>query len=125
MIIRLPFPAPELFPNRANGKHWGGRNYIKAKQKSDAYYSTLKAGTFEDKGGNIPISLLFMTPDKRKRDADNMLAASKSLIDGVAQALNVDDSRFKPILVDWVHGDPKVGALVVAVGVQIVSGVAL
>jgi hypothetical protein len=93
--------------------------------KSFAYYSTLKAGVFEDKGGNIPISLLFMTPDKRKRDADNMLAASKSLLDGVAQALKVDDSRFKPILVDWVHGEPKVGALVVAVGVQIVSGVAL
>ena len=125
MIIRLPFPAPELFPNRASGRHWGGRNYIKAKQKLDAFCATKSAGVFDDKGGNIPLSLLFMTPDKRKRDADNMLAASKALLDGVAQALGVDDTRFKPILVDWVEGEKRVGALVVAVGVQIVSGVAL
>jgi len=53
-----------------------------------------------------------------------MLAASKALLDGMAQALGVDDSRFKPILVDWVQG-PKGGALMAAVGIQIISGVNL
>ena len=65
-----------------------------------------------------------MAPDRRHRDLDNLLAASKPIIDGMAQALGVDDSRFKPILVDCVYtgGD---GALVAAVGISIVSGVSL
>jgi hypothetical protein len=53
-----------------------------------------------------------------------MLAASKALLDGMAYALGVDDSRFRPILVDWQHG-PKGGALVAAVGVEIRSGMNL
>lgn len=125
LVVRLPFPAAELFPNRAKGRHWGGLSAVRAKQKSDAFYATKAAGVFEDKGGNIPLSLLYMTPDKRKRDLDGLLAASKNLLDGMAQALGVDDSRFKPILVDWVQGEKKVGALVAAVGVSIVSGVSL
>jgi crossover junction endodeoxyribonuclease RusA len=124
MIIKLPFPAKELFPNKKNGKHWGATVAIKNNQKKHGYYVTRAAGTFEDKGGNIPLSLLYLTPDKRHRDCDNMLAASKALLDGVAAALGVDDKRFKPILIDWVLG-PKEGGLIVAVGVQIKSGLSL
>ena len=125
MIIRLPFPAAELFPNRKNGKHWGATNWIKAQQIDAGYFATKAAGSFKDRDGYIPLSLLYLTPDKRHRDCDNMLAASKALLDGLASALGVDDKRFKPILVDWAHGPDKVGALIVAVGVQISSGVNL
>lgn len=130
MIIRLPFPAAELFPNRKNGKHWGATNDAKECQKWDAFIATkaasntnpLALGKFQD-GQNIPLLLLYLTPDKRHRDCDNMLAASKALLDGVALALGIDDKRFKPITVDWAHGPDKVGALIVAVGVTMVSGV--
>jgi crossover junction endodeoxyribonuclease RusA len=127
VIIRLPFPARELFPNRKNGKHWTTTNAVKDAQKNAAYMLTKEAmqtAKAQWPEGNIPLSLVYLTPDKRKRDADNMLAASKALLDGMAQALGVDDSRFKPILVDWVLG-PKEGALVAAVGISIVSGVSL
>jgi len=118
IVIRLPFPHASLFPNRKNGHHWSKTNDIKESQKSHAYYATKGAGSFVAPDGDIPISLLFLTPDKRKRDADNMLAASKALIDGMAAALGVDDSRFRPVLVDWCKGPDKVGALIVGVGVQ-------
>lgn len=128
MIIKLPFPAAELFPNRKNGKHWTSTVYFKEAQKTESYALTLeainKSGHKEWPEGSIPLSLIYLTPDKRKRDIDNMLAASKALLDGMAQALGVDDSRFKPILVDWVQG-PKGGALMAAVGISIVSGVSL
>lgn len=127
MIIKLPFPAPELFPNRKNGKHWTVTSTVKTAQKDAAYLLTKQAmhtTKSEFPEGSIPLSLVYLTPDKRKRDADNMLAASKALLDGMAQALGVDDSRFKPILVDWVQG-PKGGALIAAVGIQIVSGVSI
>ena len=125
MIIKLPFPAAELFPNRKNGKHWAVTSAIRQAQKDAAYWSTKASGAFECQSVYIPLSLLFVAPDKRHRDCDNMLAAAKALLDGVALALGVDDSRFKPVLVDWVHGTDKQGALVVAVGVQIQSGVNL
>ena len=123
IVIRLPYPAPELFPNRKNGTHYRATSAIKQKQNSDAYFATKAAGAYVAPDGYIPITCLFLAPDNRRRDGDNMLAAAKALLDGMAQALGVDDSRFKPISVDWARGPDKVGALIVGVGVQIVSAV--
>lgn len=83
----------------------------------------MAAGPFTPPDGYIPLSLLYLTPDKRHRDCDNMLAASKALLDGVALAMGIDDKRFKPVMVDWAHGPDKVGALIVAVGVEMVQAV--
>jgi len=37
--------------------------------------------------------------------------------------LGIDDSRFRPVLVDWVRGPDKVGALIAGVGVQMTLAV--
>ena len=123
IVIRLPFPHASLFPNRRNGTHYRTTSAIKNKQRADAYSLTKAAGTYTAPDGYIPITCLFLAPDGRRRDGDNMLAAAKALLDGMAQALGVDDSRFKPIFVDWARGPDKVGALIVGVGVSIVSAV--
>jgi len=121
VIIRLPFPSASLFPNRLRGSF---RKTIDAKQtqRDAGFYAAMEAQKSLDSlgGGYIPLSLLFLMPDKRHRDTDNMLAASKWLLDGVAKGLGIDDKQFRPILVDWTHGS-KPGALIVAVGVTIVS----
>jgi crossover junction endodeoxyribonuclease RusA len=41
------------------------------------------------------VGLVFVPPDKRHRDADNMLAAMKAGLDGLADVLGVDDSRWR------------------------------
>jgi crossover junction endodeoxyribonuclease RusA len=41
------------------------------------------------------VRLQFFKPDKRARDWDNMLAAMKSGLDGLADAMGVDDSRWR------------------------------
>jgi crossover junction endodeoxyribonuclease RusA len=119
MIIHLPFPDATLFPNRIRGSF---RKTVAAKQAArDAGHMLARlSGTMKGREGFIPLSLLFLTPDKRHRDTDNMLAASKWLLDGVAAGLGINDKQFKPILVDWAHGH-KPGALIAAVGVTIVS----
>lgn len=128
LIVRLPFPAPEMMPNRKNGKHWTATKKIKDDQKFAATLCTKAALTLSGGGefgdGYIPLSLVYIQRDKRHRDLDNLLAASKHILDGMAQALGIDDKRFKPILVDAVQrcGDD---ALIAAVGVAIVSGVSL
>lgn len=119
IIIRLPFPDPSLFPNRRNGQHWGATAAVKTAARDGAYYATKQAmKDYKPQEGPIPLSLLFLTPDRRRRDTDGMLSAAKHGLDGVAAALGIDDSRFSPILVDRALG-PKGGALIVAVGVQI------
>ena len=120
MIIRLPWPDSALMPNRKNGKHWGASLDAKVNALEYAYMATKAAGTFTPGDGAIPISILFLEPDKRRRDLDNLLASMKPAIDGIAKALNVDDHRFSPILLDRATG-PKYGAVVVAVGVTIQS----
>jgi crossover junction endodeoxyribonuclease RusA len=119
MIIKLPFPDASLFPNRMRGSFHNSTD-AKQKQRDAAFYITKAAGAYKPESGHIPLSLLFVMPDKRNRDCDNMLAASKWLLDGMAKALGIDDKRFKPLLVDWVHGSAP-GALIAAVGVSIVS----
>ncbi len=125
LIIKLPFPDAALFPNRKNGKHWTSTASKKVAQKLEGFVLTKqtmqKAGP-QEWPEHIPLSLMYVTPDKRHRDMDNCLAASKALLDGMADALGVNDKRFKPILVDWVYGGGE-GALIAAVGVSIVSGV--
>lgn len=124
LIVKLPFPDSRLSPNRKNGKHWTSTVGIKNAQKEHAAWLTKEAirlaGPQDWGQGNIPVSLLFLCPDKRARDLDNLLAASKALLDAVAQELGVDDRRFKPLLLDSVLG-PKEGGLIAAVGVHIES----
>lgn len=118
ITITLPWPDPALSPNRKNGKHWAAVHALKNRAKTDAHYLTMAAVV--DQGlpefaPQIPLTLTFHTPDRRARDADNLLAASKPLLDGMAGALGVDDSRFEPIVIRRVVGT-RPGALVVEVG---------
>lgn len=48
--------------------------------------------------GDAPIALhiTFYPPDKRRRDRDNAQASLKHHLDGIADALGVDDYRFRP-----------------------------
>lgn len=125
MIVKLPFPASALFPNRRLGQHWAKTNVSKVWAKDYAFYATKAViGTYVPKDGPIALSVVFCPPDKRRRDADGMLSALKHALDGVALALGIDDSRFRPILID-VGPVAKNGCVIVAVGVQIVQGIEL
>lgn len=50
---------------------------------------------------NIPIKVIFNTPTRRRLDLDNALAAIKGELDGIADCIGVDDSLFRPILIDY------------------------
>jgi crossover junction endodeoxyribonuclease RusA len=42
------------------------------------------------------MTITFHPPDKRHRDRDNMIASCKALMDGLSDALGVDDRHFIP-----------------------------
>jgi crossover junction endodeoxyribonuclease RusA len=120
LTITLPFPSPDLMPNRRLGKHWTATNGAKQQAWNDAYTLTHQAmqgyrGPWHPTNGRVPVSLTFWAPDNRRRDLDNLLAASKSALDGVAAALKMDDRAFEPITLR--HGPvSKLGGLVVVIG---------
>lgn len=66
-------------------------------QKENAYWLTMQARqknpAFMRKKDYL-LEITFHPPDKRRRDRDNNLASIKSAIDGIALALEIDDSNF-------------------------------
>jgi len=49
-----------------------------------------------DEPEELELQILFLPPSKRRRDQDNLVASMKSGLDGLAQALGVDDHIFRP-----------------------------
>lgn len=89
--IVLPWPPKELNPN--SRVHWA----VLAKAKK-AYrslcFSLAKAGGLTKVKEKTNLDITFYKPDKRHRDLDNMLASMKSGLDGLADALEVNDKHF-------------------------------
>ena len=60
---------------------------------------TLESKVKVSTDGKIPITVTFYPPDKRHRDADNMVASIKAGLDGVADGLKINDKQFLPTFV--------------------------
>jgi crossover junction endodeoxyribonuclease RusA len=111
--IELDFPPSELFPNRAKGVHWGKLYKLRSDYRENStWLAKHQINGWKHQGGNIKLTLTFEMPDKRKRDADNCLAAAKGALDGLADALFVNDQLFQPILIYRQEGK-KPGKLIV------------
>ena len=112
--IILPYPNPALMPNRKHGHHWATTQQAKAKARQEAY---LLSGSLKYTGGGLKIT--FYTPDNRKRDLDNLLAAMKPALDGMAQAIGVDDALFDEIHLKKTKAQNKAAA---RVEIELLSG---
>ena len=93
-IIYLPWPPKELSPN-AN-LHWAKKAKYKKAYRHTCWVLTLESKVKVSTDGKIPITVTFYPPDKRHRDADNMVASIKAGLDGVADALKINDRQFLP-----------------------------
>jgi len=112
--IILPYPNPVLMPNRKNGRHWASVQQAKVNARQEAY---LLSGSLNYTGGGLKIT--FYTPDARKRDLDNLLAAMKPALDGMAQAIGVDDALFDEIHLKKTKAQNKAAA---RVEIELLSG---
>ncbi|HCS17686.1 MAG TPA: endodeoxyribonuclease RusA [Erythrobacter sp.] len=99
MIVSLPWPDKRLSPNAR--QHWAAVAKVKKLAREDARLLTRGAiakhgvATFEGED-RIPVRITFYPPDRRRRDDDNMVGSFKAYRDGIADALGVDDRRFRP-----------------------------
>lgn len=89
--ILLPWPARVVHPN--SRAHWRRRAAATKWMRRDAYYAG-KAAKLRVGDGPIAVALTFYPPDRRRRDLDGCIASCKAYLDGLADALGVDDNRF-------------------------------
>ena len=74
---------------------------MKVKYRDQGFLLTSRTTlTDEQKQQLIPCSIVFHPPDNRHRDIDNLLAACKPLIDGIAKKLDINDRNLRPITID-------------------------
>ena len=120
MIILLPFPDARLNPNRSNGNHWASTAKLRKAARIEAFTITIneirKSGVAISKTYiSVPIKITFVQPDKRQRDRDNLLAAFKPHLDGIADGLEINDAQFEPVTICREYGN-KPGCVKVEIG---------
>jgi Holliday junction resolvase RusA-like endonuclease len=116
--VELDFPPAELFPNRAKGTHWGKLYQLRSDyRETSTWLAKHQLKNWKHAGKDIKLTLTFEMPDKRKRDADNCLAAAKGALDGLADAMMVNDQYFQPIMIYRKIGT-KPGKLIVEIKEQ-------
>lgn len=95
MKITFPWFLKELKPN------WSGHYMQKAKAKA-IYRSECERITLKEVVGGYTgnsMRITFYKPNNRHMDLDNMLASIKSGIDGMCDALQINDKQFTEITI--------------------------
>jgi crossover junction endodeoxyribonuclease RusA len=115
--ITLPWPPVELSPNRPG--HWAKKAKAKKAYRT-ACRAIVEACPYE--GASLPpdailsVSMRFHAPSRRRYDWDNLLARMKAGLDGISDALGVDDSIFRPSI-EVAEPCPPNGHVVVVISI--------
>lgn len=107
--IELPWPPRSLWPNVAVREHWTRKAKALKQYREDASLLCIIQRVPRMKA---PVSarFTFCPPDKRARDLDNMLAATKAGIDSIAAHIGVDDQHWSMTI---ARGEVRKGGAVV------------
>lgn len=99
IAIDLPWPPRDLLPNAR--PHWARKAKAAKQARITAAWCAREAG-LRPNDFDIPqrlrVTCIFSPPDHRRRDIDGMLSSAKSFLDGISDAIGVDDSKFDIVL---------------------------
>lgn len=102
--VVLPWPHRGLSPNAR--VHWAVKRKLVQAARRHAHAETF----YKAQGCRaVPLDRIgyrcsFYPPDRRARDEDNLIACMKSYLDGIAEALRIDDKKFH--LLEPFVGEP-------------------
>lgn len=102
VTIVLPYPDAGLSPNART--HFRAKAALARGAHDDGFIATKAAyigSQYAYQSFNLPLRLTFHAPDKRGRDLDNAYASCKATLDGVAEALQINDRQFWPVTLRW------------------------
>ncbi len=120
VTVSLPIPDRCLSPNARS--HWAIRSKAAKRQHAVAFCETaevlhdltIHGGTISRRdfrsAATLGVRCRWLFRDRRRRDADNLLASMKHAFDGIAKAIEVDDRIFVhwPAVVGYDRERPRV-----------------
>lgn len=115
--IELPWPNTVLWPNVSRKTHWSKRGAVAREARAYAKYVTLELSARDRKlYKRVAYHLIVRVypATARKFDLDGCLSACKPLLDGVCDALGIDDFSFNPITI-FREPKEKEGRIVVEI----------
>jgi crossover junction endodeoxyribonuclease RusA len=100
MTVILGWPSRALSPNART--HWAMLARAKKAARVEGCVETRLAGNLAG-ASSVRIQVTFIPPNARRRDIDNLIASIKPHLDGIADAIGIDDSR-------WIWAAPVIAA---------------
>ena len=97
--IVLGWPPSQLSPNAR--LHWAKLARHKKNYRQGCHSvakEQLKKYAIQSLPERMVLEMTFVPPDKRNYDRDNLTARMKAGIDGLADALRIDDKRFTTVI---------------------------
>ena len=117
--INLPWIDTALLPNRSNGRNWKATANAKTNARQLGRFETRRATLNVDSKWKLndeidySIHIIFRPPRNLGPDVDGVLSALKPTLDGIAEALGVNDRRFNPIMI--TRGPTVIGGSVTVI----------
>ena len=91
--VKLPWYSKEVSPNTR--VHWAVERRAKRQHKELANIYTRNAKVKFDKDKDrVFLYITYCPPSRRRMDLDNCLVSCKAYIDGISEAIQIDDARF-------------------------------
>lgn len=114
--ISLPLPSSALHQH-AKG-HWRAKSQATAKARQQAAWAARASWTGEPLD-HARIEYRFFVPDRRRRDAANLVGACKAYVDGIVDAGVIIDDCWERLAIGAVdvevdRADPRVEIWIVA-----------
>lgn len=109
--ITLPWPAVALTPH-ARG-HWRPKAKATKAARAEAHWLAKAAGVKPNP--NAVLRVTYHPPDRAKRDCANMHGRLKAALDGIADAMGVDDNGFRVIFPSEFAAVKKGGEVIITV----------
>ena len=114
LSLTLPWPPRSLSPNHR--AHWAAKAKAAKAYRSQCglltlaeYQKAKKNGLRIDPDHAVRLHLLFVPPNRRAYDRDNLVSWCKQLFDGIADALVVNDRMFR---LDSIEVSEELGGMV-------------
>ena len=87
------WPPRECSPNWRG--HWAAKAKAAKAYRKECWVLALSAGLKAEKHATVYVSITFHPPSRRRYDLDNCVGSLKNGLDGLADALGVNDYQFR------------------------------
>ena len=95
--IELPYLPPKEF-SRNSRVHWTALHRVKDQVYDDVLITLMESGFKKGKPlEQATVTFTFYIPDRRNRDADNLITACKPILDGLVRAGVIEDDNLVTI----------------------------